>query len=355
MPVFTKAGEEGVVSAWMVDEGAPVKAGQLIAEVQVEKVAVEVLAPIDGVVIGLVPINQPVRQGQPICRIGDAAVRPGPETGRVPVPSNGPEADQTPVSSARPEMGRAAASPAARRLAAELGVDLAAVTGTGPGGRITEADITVAARGAGRGSELGGLRATIARNLRRSRNETAAFTITTTADVTGRVPRHISAWLLKQVAEVLPRYPHINGQRSGDRFTSADKANISLAIQTDAGLVAPVIGDVGSRSIGEIAATIEALAEKARSGRLEATDFEGGTFTVSNLGSFGIDAFTPIINLPQVAILGVGAIRTVPGFSEDGQVTPRQHLTLSLTVDHAFIDGAPAAAFLAEVRSVLEG
>ncbi|HSL26839.1 MAG TPA: dihydrolipoamide acetyltransferase family protein, partial [Acidimicrobiia bacterium] len=317
MPVHTKAGEEAVVTAWMVDEGAVVKAGQLIAEVQVEKVALDVLAPADGVVTGLVPINQPVPQGEPICLIGEAA--PGPVEGRGP------------------------ASPAARRLARELGVELATVRGTGPGGRITEADVTAAAAGGpAPGFDLTGLRSAIARNLRRSRAETAAFTITTTADVTDRVPRQITAWVLQAVGRALRRHPHLNGQRSDDRFILSEKVNVSLAIQTEAGLVAPVVRDVAAKTVEEIASLIETLAAKARTRQLETADFEGGTFSVSNLGSYGIDTFTPLINLPQIAILGVGAIRTVPGLGPAGQAVPRQQLTLSLTVDHAFVDGAPA-------------
>lgn len=330
MPVFTKAGEEGVVSAWLVDEGATVKAGQLIAEVQVEKVSVEVTAPIDGVVIGLVPINQPVPQGQPICRIGDAIEGLGPGRGRGP------------------------ASPAARRLARELGVDLTTVAGSGPGGRITEADVTRAAHRAEPGFELTGLRAAIARNLRRSQAESAAFTLTTTVDVTNRVPLHITAWIVTSVGMALRNHGLLNGQRSGDRFMPSEIVNVSLAIQTDAGLVAPVIRDVGAWTVDELAGLIEDLADKSRSQKLEQADLEGGTFAVSNLGSYGIDTFTPIINLPQIAVLGVGAIRTTAGFDEEGHVMARQQLTLSLTVDHAFVDGAPAAAFLAQLRDILE-
>ena len=330
MPVHTKAGEEAVVTAWLVDEGSPVKAGQLIAEIQVEKVALDVLAPVEGVVIDLVAINQPVPQGKPICLIvapGEAAARPVPD--------------------------RVAASPAARRLARELGVDLATLRGSGPGGRITEADVNEAA-GIVPGWELSGLRATIARNVRRSQAESAAFTLTTTVDVTDRVPRRITAWVLKVVGEVLARHPHLNGQRAGDRFIPAATVNLSLAIQTEAGLVAPVVTSVNEKTIEEIAAGVEALADKARAGKLEASDFEGGTFTVTNLGSYGIDAFTPIINFPQVAILGVGAIRTVPALDEHGQMVAHRQLTLSLTIDHAFVDGAPAAAFLADLRALME-
>lgn len=353
MPIISSEGEDAVVTAWMVDEGSRVKAGQLIAEVQSEKVAVDVEAPADGVVAGMVEINQPVPQGAPICRLEEVA---GDDAGPTRL-SNGPGGDTTagttkPGPDVAPAPAPAPASPAARRLADELGVDLAGIAGSGPGGRITEADV----RSAGESSEPGemqGLRAVIARNMRRSHAGTAPVTLTTTADVTDMVPEQITAWLVRAAAVALEGHPDLNGVREGDTFRPAETTAISLAIQTDAGLVAPVVRDPAAGSLAELADRIASLAERARSRSLTNDDFEGGTFSVTNLGAYGIDGFTPIINLPQIAILGVGAIRTIAGFV-DGKAEPREHLTLSLTFDHAFVDGAPAAAFLARVRRELE-
>lgn len=352
MPIIDAEGEEAVVTAWLVDEGTRVKPAQLIAEVQAEKVSVDVEAPAAGVVRGLVPINQPVAQGSPICRIEDA-----PEDVVAPTPP-APGASQPTGAPAAPPV--VAASPAARRLAGELGVSLETLSGSGPGGRITETDVRAAAGGGegteatGPGEAMVGLRAVIARNMRQSHAATAPVTITTTADVTGRVPERITAWVVRAVALALEKHPNMNGTRQGDMFRPAEVTGISLAIQTEQGLVAPVIRDPGSKGLRDLAQEIASLAEKARSRSLTTADYEGGTFSVTNLGGYGVDAFTPIINLPQMAILGVGAIRTVAGFIDD-RVVPMHKVVLSLTFDHAFIDGGPAAAFLAEIRRRLGG
>jgi pyruvate dehydrogenase E2 component (dihydrolipoamide acetyltransferase) len=339
MPVITQLGDDGVVTAWMVDEGGVVKKGQLIAEVQAEKVAEDIHAPADGVVRQLVAINDPVPQGGRICVVAG--------TGEVEAPQEMAPAASAPI--LRTE--RPAASPAARRRARELGVDLTTVTGTGPDGRITESDIDSAAGSIG---ELSGLRAVIARNMRESARSTAAVTLTTTADVTGASEKSVTAWVVSAVARALLEHPHVNGTRDGDRFVPGGDPAIALAIQTDDGLVAPVVRGVVGRTIEEVAADIADLAGRARARRLFAGDYEGGTFSVTNLGSYGVDGFSPIINPPQLAILGVGALRTVPGFDSNGSVVALRVLTLSLTFDHAFVDGAPAAAFLATVRGLLE-
>jgi pyruvate dehydrogenase E2 component (dihydrolipoamide acetyltransferase) len=315
MPVITEEGEDGVVTAWMVDDGHRVTAGQLIAEVQAEKVAEEVRAPTSGVVRNLVAINQPVPQGQPICIIDEVAESEAADRAGAAAPA---------ATSAEPDGGVVAASPAAEAADREPTM------------------------------ELTGLRAVIARRLRESHADTAPVTLTTTADVTGSLPPQITAWIVKVAAVALADHPHLNAIREGDRLHPASTAHISVAIQTDEGLVAPVVLDAAGRSISDIAAKLEELADRARSRRLEAADFEGGTFSVTNLGVYGIDAFTPIINPPQVAILGVGAVRTVPGLAAEGEVVPRRLLTLSLTFDHSFIDGAPAADFLQHVRRLLE-
>lgn len=346
MPIITEEGEDAVITAWMVDEGARVRQGQLIAEAQGEKVAVDIEAPADGVVVGLVGINQAVPQGRPICRI-DVAGEEGGEA--PPSPALEPTAPESSATHSAPP-----SSPAARRLARELGVALETVEGTGPSGRITEADIKKVAE-AGDGEEAGmtGLRAVIARNMRESHAATAPVTLTTRADVTRSLPPEITAWLLQSTATALAEHPALNGTREGDRFRPAGSTGISLAIQTEQGLVAPVVRDPATRPLDELGEEIASLAERARSRHLTKEDYEGGTFSVTNLGGYGIDSFTPIINLPQVAILGIGAIRTVPGF-EDERVVPRRQMALSLTFDHAFVDGAPAAEFLARVRAVLE-
>lgn len=346
MPVITAEGDDGVVTAWLVDEGAAVTEGALIAEVQAEKVAADVHAPTAGIVEGRVAINEPVPQGSPICRIVAAAAAapaqvPGAEPGR---PAAG---EATP--------DRVIASPSARRVARELGVDLAEVTGSGDGGRITEADVRAAAAGSGGGGEeLSGLRAVIARNMRHSASTTAAVTLTGQADLTDAPTDGLTARTVAAAARALLDHPALNGTTDGDRFLAGDGVHVGVAIQTPEGLLAPVIRDADAKTPEAIADEIAELASRAEHHHLTAADFEGGTFSVSNLGAYGIDAFTPIINPPQVAILGVGALRTVPGFDEGGTVIPRSVMTLSLTFDHAFVDGAPAAEFLGAVRAQLQ-
>ena len=347
MPVITASGDDGVITAWFVDEGGQVAADQLIAEVQVEKVAEDVRSPGDGFVRDLVALNHPVPQGTPICMLFDAAdVQPPPAA------TISAAATETPTVPAP----RVVASPSAKRVARELGVDLTTVIGTGPGGRITDADVRAAVGPAEPTAvEMVGLRAVIARNMRNSVQETAPVTLTTKVDVTDTVRPQITAWIVRAAAVALEDHPQLNGIRDGDRFTPAEAAHVGIAIQTEDGLVAPVVRSPATSTVEEVAAEISRLADLARARELSSVHYEGGTFTVTNLGGFGVDGFTPIINLPQVAILGVGALRTVPRFDDAGAVVARSLMTLSLTFDHAFVDGGPAAEFLARVRELLEG
>lgn len=347
MPVITDSGDDGVVTAWFVDEGSRITAGQLIAEVQVEKVAQDVHSPCDGFVHGLVAFNEPVPQGAPICMVFDADEAQLPSASTASATAAGFPAVAAP---------RVIASPSAKRVARELGVDLMTITGTGPAGRVTEADVLSALGPAEpEATEMVGLRAVIARNMRRSVQETAPVTLTTTVDVPGVTGPHITAWVVRAVAVALEDHPGLNGTRDGNRFTVAEIAHVAVAIQTEDGLVAPVVRGPAASTVDEVAAQISRLADLAHARELSSADHEGGTFTVTNLGGFGVDCFTPMINLPQVAILGVGAMRTVPRFNDAGVVVPRRLMTLSLTFDHAFVDGAPAAEFLARVGELLVG
>jgi pyruvate/2-oxoglutarate dehydrogenase complex dihydrolipoamide acyltransferase (E2) component len=340
MPVITEEGEEAVVTAWFVDDGQPCTGGQLLAEVQAEKVADEVYAPAAGFVVERVGINDPVHQGRPICRIADEASAPTSAPAAGAAPAAGEARSPTP------------ASPAAKRVARELGVDLASVTGSGPGGRITEDDVRAAAGGAA-GAGLSGLRAVIARTMRRSHAETAPVTLFTTVDLGPQRPDRMTARAVRAAARALVDHPMLDGHRDGDTFTPASTTVVGVAIQTDDGLVAPVIRDPAARSLDEVAEAVADLADRSRTKRLTAADFEGGTFTVTNLGAYGVDGFTPIIDLPQVAILGVGAARRVPVFADDDSVVASHQMVLSLTFDHAFVDGAPAAEFLRSVAAAL--
>lgn len=365
MPIITSEGEQAVITAWMVDDGATVRAGQLIAEAQAEKVAVDIEATGAGVVTRLVAINEAVAQGAPICRIAPEAAPVEP-----PEAATQASASTAPPSTPSGDQPRLVvpSSPLARRLAKELGVELATVTGTGPGGRITEADVRAAAgpatpadepidppradEAAGEAMPMTRLRSVIAKRMRAAHAETAPVTLTTTAVITST--SQLTARVVRAVAWALTDHPALNGRRGdGDTFVPAATTGISLAIQTDEGLVAPVLRNPGSQSLDALTEAIGTLAERARSRRLTLDDYEGGTFSVTNLGQWGIDAFSPIINLPEVAILGVGRARTVVTHTPERGMFPQTELALSLTFDHAFVDGAPAAEFLGRVVELL--
>ena len=202
-----------------------------------------------------------------------------------------------------------------------------------------------------------------------SRQQTVPVTLTTKGDATNLVnlreqfksvggatpiPSYQDI-ITKLVAEVLKRHPLLAGRWDEDAIvlTADDELHLGLAVDTEDGLLVPVIRNVGGLSLTELAGQSRRLADQARAGKLVAADMQGGVFTITNLGAFGIDAFTPIINLPETAILGLGAIRREPVVLDDGQIAARQQLTLSLTFDHRIVDGAPAARFLQDVVNAL--
>ena len=198
-----------------------------------------------------------------------------------------------------------------------------------------------------------------------SQQATAPVTLTTTADATNLVqlrerfkagdqpvPSYTDL-IVKLSAEALRAHPILTGRWTDDGIRLADAIHIGVAVDTEAGLVVPVVRDVATSGIGELAAASRTLIEKARSGRLTAADMQGGCFTVTNLGAFGIDAFTPIINHPECAVLGVGRIARKPAVVGDA-IVPRDQVTLSLTFDHRIVDGAPAARFLQTVVQLIE-
>lgn len=290
----------------------------------------------------------------------------------------------SPAAAGRPERRGSApiASPRARRVAAELGVDWTSLQGTGRGGRIREADIRRAAalRSAGAPRQpapipgaprLSPRRQSIAANLRRSRDLTIPVTLTTSADAThlvalraqyqaraaGNVPSYtdLAACL---AARVLRRHPRlcVRWTDGHDSLLAVpeDAVDIGIAVDTPEGLVVPVVRDVARSSLLSVAAASRRLIDRARQGRLTAAETHGGVLTITNLGAYGIEAFTPVINAPQIAILGLGAIRRAAVVLADDRIAPQERITLSLTFDHAAVDGAPAAAFLRDLAAALE-
>ena len=375
MPVLSDEVDEGIVVTWFVTPGAEVREGQLIAEVQVEKVSSEVDAPVDGRVAELlVPAGGAVRQREPIALIADpsevVAEAQTAEPAASAAAEAGTPASPPPTSSSS---APAPASPAARRVARELGVDLATVTGSGPGGRIVEEDVRRAAasggaaaaagpssNGDGRVEALTPMRRAIARRLVAAATETAQLTLTAEADVTdlGALVKatpgaSYTEAIVRACALSLGRHP-----RLGARLTDAGRVlpsllDIGVAVAVEDGLVVPVVREADRKDVAAIGREIRELATRARAGQLSEADTAGGVFTVTNLGAHRIDAFTPLLEPGQTAILGVGRARPRPA-AVDGQVAVRTLVALSLTFDHRVVDGEPAAAFLDDVIALLE-
>ncbi len=279
---------------------------------------------------------------------------------------------------------RTATTPVARKAAAEAALELTTLTGTGPGGRIIKADIDaasarVAAGGVSTRSMVGpevvrsipvaGIRRIIAERMSASAHTTARVALTTEADASAfKGLRNLlkdelasqlgfvisyTAVLVAICARALREYPYMNARLDGEEIRLLRDVNVGVAVDTERGLLVPVIRGAADRGIAELARLLRELTERARAGKSLPDDLSGGTFTITNLGMYEIDAFTPIINLPECAILGVGRLREVAAIHQ-GQVCARTMMALSLTFDHRLVDGAPAARFLQRIKGLVE-
>ena len=366
MPRLSETTDEGVVVTWFVEPGAMVREGDLVAEVQVEKMSAEVRAPVAGRIGELrIAPGGVVAQGAVLVVI-EAAAGGG-------VPAAAVEAAAPATVAAEPG---GPASPAAKRLARELAVDLATVAGTGPGGRIVESDIRAAADrlpggvGAppashGRLQPLTPMRRAIAERLHQGLASTAQLTLTAEADVTAlgeQLERLTAEWrrrvsyteaAVRACALALGEHPRVGARWTEEGLVLPERIDIGVAVALDDGLVVPVVRAADLKNLEAIGREIADLAERARTARLATAETEGGIFSVTNLGGYGIDAFTPLLNPPQTAILGLGRARPRPAVVA-GAVVVRTLIMLSLTFDHRVLDGAPAAAFLATVVGLLQ-
>ncbi len=373
MPKFGLTMHEGTIQKWLKSEGEQVKAGEPLFEVETEKVLYEVEAPASGV---LAKILFPASSTVPIRAVIAVIAEPGEEPEEVAARYSAPASQAEPpkrtgsigepkADAASPARAGARATPAARKLAEKLGVALGAVRGTGPGGRITREDVERAAgggEGALRTIPFSGMRRTIAERMQRSLHEAAQLTITTEADVTEMVARRrelppditYTDMITQAVAWALRRHPLLNSRLEQERITILPQINIGIAVAIEEGLLVPVLRNADRKSLPEIAAERARLVEKAKSRTLTAEELADATFTVTNLGNYGIDSFTPIVQMPQVAILGIGRIVAKPRFVDDG-ISNRKLMTLSLSFDHRVLDGAPAAAFLHTLATLLGG
>ncbi|HBY96334.1 MAG TPA: dihydrolipoamide acyltransferase [Chloroflexi bacterium] len=252
-------------------------------------------------------------------------------------------------------------------MAQEQGIDLGQIAGSGPGGRITADDVRrkveVTSRPALRGIPLAGVRATIAKRMQSSLQTMAQLTLTTEADVTDLVAlratlkeQHDVTYtdlVTKAAALALQAHPRLNARLEGEEIRLLPEVHIGVAVALEDGLIVPVVRNASRKSLREISQETARLVRNAREGNLRPDEVTGSTFTITNLGMYEIDAFTPIINPPEVAILGVGRIVEKLARASEGIVW-RQIMTLSLTFDHRLIDGAPAAAFLQAIKRQLE-
>jgi pyruvate dehydrogenase E2 component (dihydrolipoamide acetyltransferase) len=370
LPQFGMAMQEGTIIHWFKEVGDTVEAGELLAEVEAAKSVEELSAPGAGVLQQiLVPVGVTVPVHEVLALLGPPGSR---EDGPAATPGAPAVAVEGVVTATArgglPPSGTGRqVTPRARRLATELGVDLDTVVGSGPGGRVVDDDVRAATRGSkgapGRGTSLpmSAMRRTVAQRMDESLRSSAQFTLMTTTDVTELVtfrdglnpprPSYLD-FLTKAVALALVRHPRLNATLAGDHILQLGDVHVGLATALEEGLVVPVVRHADRKTLEEIATESADLVRRAHVGAYTLDDISGSTFTISSLGSLGIDAFTPILNPPEVAILGVG--RIVDQASRVGDALEwRRMITLSLTLDHRLVDGAPGAAFLGTVSELL--
>ncbi|HET9876066.1 MAG TPA: dihydrolipoamide acetyltransferase family protein [Mycobacterium sp.] len=401
MPRLSDTMTEGVISAWLKHEGDRVERGEVLAEIETDKATMEMEAYDSGVLTRViaeegatVPIGQPIAviETQP-----GAGAPAGGKPQTVTAPSDSP---QPPAQAAAPATApRVRATPLVRALAHEHGIDLTEVSGTGPGGRIVRADIdAVIAERAGAAAQPDGATSgvlvptrsqsipppdgdervpltSIRRITAQRLTESAAaphFYLTSVADVgaleklraelnvelstgasAGAAKISVTDLLIRACAVALPAHLEVNSSWGGDHLVRHRRVNIGCAVAVDNGLVVPVIRDANQKGLTEIATEAHALIERARAGKLTPDELTGGTFTISNLGMYGIDHFTAIINPPEAAVLAVGTVAQ-EAVVRDGQLAVASTLKLTLSIDHRVLDGATAAVFLQDLVQLLE-
>jgi pyruvate dehydrogenase E2 component (dihydrolipoamide acetyltransferase) len=404
MPQMGADMTEGTLLRWLKAEGDEVTRGEIIAEIETDKANVEIEAFESGVFRKtLASEGDVVQVGEVIALIGDASddistyangASSTPAEARAPREAAleerkaaastqpAPEKQDAPSTSAAPApTGRVRASPLARRIAKERGIDLAGVRGTGPDGRITKKDVEAASGTNGAGAppaqpaaaasaqtpEMSRMRQAIARNMSQSKREAPHYYLLVDIDMTsagelrkqinGAVPEDervsFNDLLVRAAALALQEHPEFNATLSGDQITRHPKQNVCIAIALDDGLIAPAIVDAGRKPLRQIGAEAKDLAERAKNGRLRAEELTSGTFTITNLGAYGVETLIGIIQPPQTAILGVGSIMQQAAV-RDGEVAVRDVMKVALSADHRATDGAQGAQFLAAIKRLLE-
>jgi pyruvate dehydrogenase E2 component (dihydrolipoamide acetyltransferase) len=390
LPRLGQGMESGTVRKWLKSEGEQVQKGDPLFEVDTDKVTQEVESDFSGVLLkialpeGEAPVGQTIawigNEGEEIQDAGapQSAEKPAEAHARDPEREEGKEAAAevaddlgSPAATQGRENGRLKASPLARRLARERGIDLASVQGTGPEGRIVAKDLesarpkTAAPSADVESVPLTNIRKTIARRLTAAW-QAPVFQLTVSADMTRAnelvararelnpdVRITVTDLLAKVCAQALMRHRDVNVQYTEDALLKFPTANVGIAVAAPQGLVVPVLRSVERLSLAEVAAARTDSVGRARENKLTTQDFEDGTFTISNLGMFGIEQFVAVINPPQAAILAVGATVDTP-VARDGAVEIRPIMSMTLTVDHRAVDGAEGADFLRTVKTFVE-
>ena len=401
MPQMGADMEEGTIIRWLKQEGDAVERGEIIAEIETDKANVEIESFESGVfrkalagegdtvdvgtIIAIVAapdddISQ--YEGMTVAAKPSTAQQGGaPPAEAEPSAETKPklkeEAPPRPAKAARAD-GRVRASPVARKLAEQKGLDLAQVQGTGPDGRIVRRDVEAAAERPAAGAPtpapaatevvgMSRMRQTIARRMSQSKREAPHYYITMEIDMTeaqrarGQLKEvfqeeyriSVNDLIVKATAMALARHPMFNSWFVEGEIRRHEAINVCVAIALEDGLIAPAILDCGGKSLAQIAEASRSLAERAKSGSLKPDEYSGGTFTVSNLGMFGVETLIAIIQPPQSAILGVGAVREVP-VAREGVVAIAERMQVALSADHRVTDGAQGAQFLNEIRRLLE-
>lgn len=357
MPKLSLTMKEGTVGKWYKKEGDPVLKGEPVVEVVSEKATYDLEAPASGILRKIIAeegVDVPVNASIGIIGSADETLPEKEAPAEAPA-KPGSESEK-----------RVLASPAAKRLARERGIDISAVEGSGLEGRVSEEDVErfVKQRGGTilkvkQTVQLAGFRKTSAERLSTSFRTAPHSTIfmevvfSNAKALRERLQVSYTAILVKAVAIALAEHPWINSTLEGDQIKVFEDINIGVAVATENGLVVPVIHGADKKSLKEIEGTLGENTEKARQGRLSKEEVSGGTFTVTNLGMHGVDFFAPIINPPEAAILGAGRIADKL-IMLDGKVESISFVTLSLSYDHRIVDGAPAGAFLQSVKEKIE-
>lgn len=411
MPKLSDTMTEGTLVKWRKKEGDKVETGDVIAEVETDKATMELEAFDDGVLHQfLATPGTKVPVGSRIALLlqkGEAPPAPGsePAQGALSAKSTSAKADTiappgaTEANTARPTApapassgARIKVSPLARKIAASKGVQLAGITGTGPGGRIVAKDVEHAPAGgaapqqaraagpapiastpAGAGDQtiaLSGMRRIIAERLLASKTTIPHFYLNIEVDAAplmklrseanaaseaaGGPKLTVNDFILKAVVTAAAKVPAVNASFTGDSIIQYGSINLSVAVAVEEGLVTPVIRDANKKSLRQISEAVKDLATRARGKKLKPEEFAGGTITVSNLGSYGIDSFSAIINPPQAIIVSVGAIVKKPVVNAKNEIVAGQRLNIGLSADHRVVDGAVGAMFLAELRQLIE-